>query len=521
MTDFQELARAAQGEPAPRRGWCRWLINLFGVYATVCLAVLAGLVVSHWRFPLFLETMEGGVLQHTLRAADGLWIYPYPSPEFTALAYTPLYYVVAAPLMWILGPELAPLRVVATIGYALAIWLTYAAVRDRGQDWRIGLIAAGLFAAAYQVMDAYLDTAHSDSWMIASALLGTWIIDKAYSPRQLVLGVVVLCAAFWFKQHGALFAAGGLAFITWRHGVRESLAAWITAILLGPALYAVSPLIFGPATHFFTYSVPSSWSVINVRGLGRLGGFLLVSYPFLAAASLYEYGSVWRERFASLSIWHVQGIAALATGVLATFDTGGARNTFIPFGVFVIILGAFGVVRLCQNPAVRRWPNAIGVAVLALSFVPMVYDPRNYVPNPTASIQYEKLIALLRSLDGPVASLSLGQMPSDVRLTPAVLWVAIDDLERGRRARPESKQAAAALLSTIAMAPAPHYLLSNEPLSENTVTDRLSPHYELLRDYETQFAALAGLPGTYPTRQSYPRYLYQRPITAAKRVTTR
>jgi hypothetical protein len=514
MADFETRARSTAIKPAPRRGWSQWLLMLVTLYAVACLAILAGLVMSHWRFPLFLETMEGAVLQHALRAADGLWIYPNPTPDFTALAYTPLYYVVSAPLMWIFGPELTVLRIVASAGYALAIWLTYAVVRDRGeestQDWRIGLIAAGLFAAAYQVMDAYLDTAHSDSWMIASALLGTWIIDKAYAPRHIVFGVAVLCAAFWFKQHGALFALGGVAFVTWRHGVRASMPAWITAILFGPALYAVSPLLFGPATHLFTYTVPSSWSVINLRGIGRLSGFALTSYPLLAAASLYEYSAIWRTRFASLTIWHVQGIAALASGVLATFDTGGARNTFIPLGVFVIILGSLGAARLSRDAAFVTWGRTLGVAVLALSFVPLAYNPRRYLTDQTAPLHYQKLISLLRDLDGPVASLSLGQLPADFRLSPAVLWVAIDDLERGRKARPENIQTAAALIAAVTSRPAPHYVLSNEPLDDTPLTRRLFPHYELLRDYETQFTSLAGLPGTYPTRHSYPRFLYQR-----------
>lgn len=509
MADFQDRATKTPALPSRRRLVATLEIAL-ALYALAQLTLLAGLVVSHWRFPLFLETMEGTVLQHAVRAADGLSIYPAPTLDFVALAYTPLFYLISAPAIWMFGPELTVLRVVATAGYALAIWLVYAAARDRtGSAWW-GLIAAGLIAAAYATMDAYLDTAHSDSWMIASVLLGSWTIDRATTRHQVWLGVAVLCAAFWFKQHGAVFAIGGVAYLTWTRGLRDSIPVWIVAALLGPCLYAIAPLLFGPDTHRFTLEIPSGWSTFGPRAVLRLIGFVLICYPVLVLAAGYEYAATYRRRFAGLTIWHVQGVAALASGLMASLDAGGARNTFIPLGVFVILIGVFGLARLSEAGSSPDWAKSVVLPLVALAFAMLVYSPRAYLPRSAATSQYQALTQALKELDGPVASLSLGQLPSRFQLSPAMLWVALDDMGRGPRSRPANAAKADALAAAMIARPAPHYLLMTEPLSGTRLFDRLAPHYALERDFEKRFAALAGLPGTYPVRRSYPRYLYRR-----------
>ena len=509
MVDFQNKATAGRSQPA-RRSLVAWLEIALGVYALAQLTLLAGLVISHWRFPLFLETMEGTVLQHAVRAADGLSIYPAPTLDFVSLAYTPLFYLISAPVLWIFGPELTALRIVATAGYTLAIWLVFAVGRDQTRSPWWGLMAAGLFAASYATMDAYLDTAHCDSWMLASVLLGTWIIDRAPSRNHVLLGVAVLCAAFWFKQHGALFAIGGVAYLTWKHGVRASVPVWAIAALLGPGLYAIAPLLFGPETHRFTLEVPSGWSTFSPRAGLRITAFLLISYPVLVWAVGYEYLAIYRQRFAALSIWHVQGIAALASGLMASLDTGGARNTFIPLGVFVILLGIIGLARFSDGAARSGWVKHAALALTALAFAMLLYNPRPYLPRVNALAQYQALTNALRELDGPVASLSLGQLPSGYHLEPGILWVALDDMVRGPRARPANAVKAAALTSAFIARPAPHYLLMTEPLAGTPLFDQMAPYYALERDFEKRFSALAGLPGTYPVRRSYPRYLYRR-----------
>ena len=132
--------------------------------------------------------------------------------------------------------------------------------RNTYSNWW-SLMALGLFAAAYRVMDTYLDNAHADSWLLFTVLLGCYVIDQSRSQARNMLGVLLMVSAFWFKQHGALFVIGALLYLTYRDGWQKSWKMWFLAIVLGPGLYLAAPSsLFGPRFHYFTWEVPSRWS---------------------------------------------------------------------------------------------------------------------------------------------------------------------------------------------------------------------------------------------------------------------
>ena len=487
--------------------------GVLAAFAIAQLALLCLIVANHWRFPLFLETMEGTILQQVRRAAQWRHVFPEPAPDYVPLAYNPLLYYVSAPFAALFGASLAGVRLVAIAGLALTVWLVHAIVRDEtGKPW-LALVAAGLFAAAYKVMDAYLDTAHADSWLVASILLGSRLLAHGGSMRRDAAGIAILCAAFWFKQPGALFAASGLAFVIWRRGLRASWPAVAVALVAGPLLYVVAgPALFGSHFHYFTWQVPSSWSTLSLRALAGYAWFLIATYPvLLAVASLWLADQLWRAP-AALSIWQAQLVTAIAAGALATLSPGSAANVFAPAGALLIIAGTIALAQALpdfDNPR-RQSQGALAAAALALSFVPLLYDPRPLlVDRAGAEAAYRDLASLIGELGGPTASPSLGQLPSGPRLAPAGSWVALDDMIRGRRVPKRSPALFDAALAP-ALLPAPRFLLMNEPLADNAVFEALRPRYRLARDLGDRFRALAGLPGAYPVRSSWPRYVYER-----------
>jgi len=206
-------------------GWSRIpraLSALLTILAGASIVGLIALVVNHVMFPFNLDLMESVVLQHARRAMHGQPIYPVPTPRFVPLAYNALLYIIAIPFLRIFGDTLQTLRVVSVIGLAGSVVAIFIIVREATRSAWWGVIATGLFCAAYPVMDAYLDTAHSDAWLLCCALWGTYLVSRESRNAHLA-GILVLVAGFWFKQHGAVFAGTALLYLTWREGIRASL----------------------------------------------------------------------------------------------------------------------------------------------------------------------------------------------------------------------------------------------------------------------------------------------------------
>ncbi len=475
-------------------------------WSSLSILCLVFLWANHTWFPLHLDLMEGVVWQHFQRAASFQLIYPEPEPGYVPLAYNPLYYVLSSPFGWILGVTLPTLRIVAilgTIGCGLVIFWAVSA-RTRSRKW--GLVATGLFAAGYAAMDAYLDSAHSDSWMLFSALLGTSLMTRDRSRLCCLLGTLLLVASFWFKQHGALFAVGGVLYLTWRKGFRASVPSWLLAILLGPVTYlVVGPSVFGPAFHYFTWEDPSQWTDFTRWTLLRPAAFVLCNYGFLSAAAL---GMVyWRARRTkqATDIWHWQLFFALLTGLLGSLDPGSSNNVYIPMGTWLIVTGTMALAEMTTELP-RRGMQSAQLLGLAASFSLLLYNPSRYMIPADAREAYQDLLVTLRGLNGPVYAPTIGQFSQDFTLFPAAHWVALEDMIRGPGRDTRDHPTTRRLLAPVLEPHGPAYILAHVPLDTYPWLAFLQGHYQLVEDFGDRFASLRPLPKRWD--HGYPRYLY-------------
>ncbi len=492
---------------------------MIGVWAVAVVAWTAFLWADHLRFPFLLDLMEGTILQHVARAAQGLPVYPQPTPGYVPLAYNPLYYYLSVPATRVMGLDFPALRLVAIAGMAGSGAVIYAAVRNWTRSAWWGLIGLGLFAMAYRAMDAYLDTAHSDSWLLLAALLGTYVIDRAPTRTGRLGGVLILVSGFWFKQHGALFALGGVAFLTYRDGWRASWPYWLAAAVFGPLLYlAASPWPFGPAFHYFTWDVPRGWSTIDFAAAGRVLMFTARHYLPLAVGAMLPLIGAWRGR-ERVRAWHVQMLAGVASALLGALDSGSSDNVFIPFGALLIVLGTVGLEAAVRSDAGFRARTLQAFAV-AVAYSVLIYDPASVIVSPRAPAAYADLVGVVHSLDGPLYAPDIGELAGPPLFYPGAHWVALDDIGRGPGHTATDRAVAYDL-----MAPAEHpagkaYLMTNLPLAtEQPPLSRLAGVYVLETDFGSRFAALEGLPKRYDHR--FPRYLYRFVGPAARPQTAR
>ncbi len=474
-----------------------------GAWAALMILFVVYLWYDHVGFPGQLDLMEGVILQHVAQAAHGLPVYPVPTPAYVPLAYNPLYYYLSVPFTWAFGLDLPALRLAAIAGMALAGVIIYLAVRDRtGSAWW-GLIGVGLYATAYRVMDAYLDNAHSDSWLLAAALAGTYVIQRATTRAGRLGGVVLLVLSFWFKQHGALFAIGGVAYLTWLEGWRRPSRYWpywAVAVALGPLPYLLATQWpFGADFHYFTWYVPRGWSRVNGETFDRVFRFATNNYlPLLVAAGVpFVRAARGREPF---TVWHVQFFVGVASAVMGSLDWGSSDNVFILFGAFVIVLGTFGLAELK--------PRAMQALAIAVAFTPLTYAPQTVILSRHAPAAFADLVDTVRQLSGPVYAPDIGEFGGPALFFPGAHWVAVEDMARGPGHTPADHARAYALLEPALHPAGTAYLLTSTPLDSMTApVSLLKDRYALVCDFGTRFAALRGLPKRYD--HEFPRYLYQ------------
>ena len=478
---------------------------LLAILSATSAVVVIALVVNHVRFPFFIDLMEGVVMQHAQRAMHGQSIYPVPTPEYVPLAYNALFYVLAAPFLLLFGDTLPTLRSVAVLGFMGSAVAMFVIVRATTRSTRWGVIALGLFCAAYPAMDAYLDSAHSDSWLLCCALWGTYLVGRP-SRGARIAGIFAFVAAFWFKQHGAVFLGMALLFLSWREGLPRALVYWLLALALGPLLYLAAPgPIFGPEFHYFTYVVPSGWSQLTTRTFWRVAEYAKNYYPVLALVALVGGYRAFRSK--KVEILELQVGTAFLTAIMGSLDPGSSNNVFIPFAAFCILYGTIELARIDEAGAIVLGMRPALLAVL-LAFATLIRDPRRYWLPATARASYADLQATIRALPGTVYAPGIGQLVDGPRLYPAAHWVALEDMMRGKHRTAADSALARRMLDPVRHPSTPAFVLTNLPLATMSApTSELASSYELVQDYGDRFTPLTGVPR--PFHLGWPRYLYR------------
>jgi hypothetical protein len=481
------------------------LTTLLMLLSATSAVVLAALIINHLLFPFNIDLMEGVVMQQARRAMHGEAMYPLPSPTYVPLAYNALYYVLATPFLLLFGDTLATLRIVSTLGLVGSAIAIFVMVKESTRSARWGVIATGLFCAAYPAMDAYLDSAHSDSWLLCCALWGTYLVGRT-SRSARISGILVLVAAFWFKQHGAVFLAGALMYLTWREGVRKALIYWLVAIVFGPVLYLAAPgPLLGAGFHYFTWQVPGGWSTLTTHTIYRVVIYAATYYAILALAGVMGvYRSV---RTRTIGIIDVELGAAFLTALLGSLDPGSSYNVFVPMGAFCILRGSMELGRLDESAKTMFGVRPALVAAL-LAFATLVRDPRSFWLPSSARASYADLQTTIRALPGTVYAPGIGQFVEGPRLYPAAHWVALEDMTRGPRRTAAEIALARQMLEPVLHPAGIAFMITNRPLATlSAPVSELATSYALVQDYGDRFAALEPLPRPFDT--GYPRYLYR------------
>ncbi len=326
-----------------------------GAAGAVAVTLLFGAMLARWSFPLELEWMEDGALQHARWIAAGRPLYPPPSEAFVPYLYTPLYPLVLAALSFVLPLDFGLGRAVSIVAAAAAMAGVARIVLDEGRSRRDGWLAAGLFASSYVFTYRFLDLVRADSLMLALSTWGLWCLRRAPSSRRAAAAAGLLLAlAFWTKQTAVLLLFGGGLAALWVG--RRNL--WVVVVSAGTV--GLGGLWAGQAATdgwMWTYIYELHQSHAFNADRFRAKAWLMLAHagPFAVVAAIAagvalrrlftgptrrldddaraRRAALWRGH-AGIVFWGVVAASALLAGALGYATQWAEANAFLPSALF-------------------------------------------------------------------------------------------------------------------------------------------------------------------------------------------
>jgi hypothetical protein len=352
--------------------------------AAVLVAALPALLQLGWHarifagragYPLDLEWMEGGMLMHAQRIAQGKGIYVEPSLDFIPFLYTPLYSGLLALLSFVfpLGYLLGRIVSILAFGIALAFIVVCSVDEAETRERRLlaillGIGGAGAVASSFAFTGYFYDLVRSDSLLLALEALALWLALRGKGWKSAALAGALIALGFFAKQTATILGlgiGGGLLVANWRRGMVYGATA--AAVLVA----GIGLLVKTSHGWFWTYIFK-----LHQSHAFRTEAIKVIAWPFtqqfawpiFVALILATVGLALSHKLrrSDAILW----AAALAgeTAALVGFGTQWAdANAFIPAVFFPAFAAAVLSARLLDVAlAGRKWGALLVAATVAL-----------------------------------------------------------------------------------------------------------------------------------------------------------
>lgn len=407
----------------------RWLERLadapIAALAVGMVVLLARTVLARVSHPYDLEWMEGGMLTHAARVAEGLPLYVQPTTEFIPFIYPPMYpWVVGGlsamglPLDYALG------RAVSLVGVGLAGGALAMAVRREGGGWLLGAGGAALFFATYPATGAFFDLVRNDGLQVG--LLAASLV--ACRSGWIRTAGLFLTAAFLTKHTAALY---GVCSLWWLHHHRGRPAArqfvqWSVV----PALAATLWLTVASGGLFWTYviEVPSAHPFVAKRFFWTAPKELLTALPWVSVLGALVWFSGRRSLGEGGRFWVAHGAMAFFLSALMRGHHGGYMNVLMP-GLWAVSLGgalAVNELRTRHSSMVLRIVTSV---VLAWQLWSAQWQPARYAPTEADVAAGDAVVERLREMEGPILAPWQPWMPIQAGHPSSVALIALWDID--------------------------------------------------------------------------------------------
>jgi hypothetical protein len=487
-------------------GIARWATYL--AVAAAAAHVLTYLVVAilRIRYPFELEWMEGSMVDHVARVAGGLPLYVGPSLDFIPAPYTPLYYYVSALVVKFTGLGFFPLRLVSLVSSLACFAVIFFVVRRETGRLSAAVIAAGLFAATYEITGTFFDLARVDAFAMFLLLLGAAIIYGAESPLRLASAAIVLSLAYFAKQ--SVLPAIALLTLYSFYSARLRSVWFVGPLIL---LIGVGSLWMNEATdgwfRYYTLDIslkhPATYSPVTDFWQRNLKKHV----PILCYCSVLSLVIAFKGA-KRRSFWYMicllVGFAAVS--FLGKSSIFGYINNMLPvYGALAIctgfLLGALSRVSFLE----KHKEILAGVLAIALvhQFSQLRYKPARMIPSEEMRIEGKRFVLELSKIPGNLylpCHGYLATLAGKHALSHQQAWVdvASADSSAGRKLNDElaqrlsKKEFGLIVFDTLRQSPelGKYYTLAANPLGDSVIYhpwmggERFRPRYWYVPDSE-------------------------------------
>ena len=371
----------------------RWLMLAFRALMVVAISllVLHTVVYSLFaanliQFPFDYDQGEGFELVDTILFSQGQW--PYRDTDvfpFYSSNYPPVYHLMAAPFVWLFGPEYWYGRLLGFLGTLVAAAAIGLAVYREGRVRWIA-VAAGLAFLASNTVYHIGPLFRQHMTMVMFEVLAVVVLanvneiaNTAKRRRTLLLGMILLLCAGYTKQLAIATAAAVFIFLFIRNP-RRAIVWGIGFALAGGGVFLWMNWATGGQWWLQTIAANvNPYIMEQTTGLFRLWfalhGFLIVPAALLAFFEMY---------FTRLSLYVIWLLAAVANSALS--GKWGAGDSYFATAIAAVCItsGIFfshwlrgdwraadsRYTRLLAPPLRKLRPALIGAACI---LVPLAY----------------------------------------------------------------------------------------------------------------------------------------------------
>ncbi|MFH1386991.1 MAG: glycosyltransferase family 39 protein [bacterium] len=395
----------------------RALKTIIGGLSAYYILVYLFVAFSRLNYPFDLDFVDGANLQSVLRVLSWQNLYVAPSLDFIPNIYNPLYYYLAAPLAKVLGPTFLPLRLLSLLASLGCFGLIYRLIEKETGNKYYGFVAAGFFAATFNLCGGWFDMPRVDSLFLFFTLFGLYQLRQ----DRLVASAILFALAFFTKQ---FTLAVVIPMIIYLLIFNRSGCLKFTLVFGGLTGVGISLLnIFSNGWYsYYAFWLPAMHSRSSaVIGFWLFG--IICSLPIVFLLKLFLFNAWHKQKNREKGFYFAIFCGLMGAGWLGLSHSFAHVNVLMPaFAALAIILGL----------VLAEFQLTVLAQILIIGqFAWLFYNPLAYIPTQNDRLANEKIVKIIKETKGEVFIPRHNYLAGLAGKRIYAHWMAIHDVLRG------------------------------------------------------------------------------------------